>query len=228
MFGKSDGEKSFSTWLTCFLKQRKLELKLGTHSIRKGAATTLASMTDGPSTLSLFLRAGWELGHTIKRYVVCTVTRTRKPVQRRRLKVLWSKVSPLSLSAAVPRCSSYIKEGTDHFTGRSCSLRDEFPNPEFSVLPPHFGPHFELPEGIEWGALLQDRGALRIEVRIMLLASLVHHQDFLEEHLPKSSPFWLSPVCDYVTIRIIICFVQNRLTRDEETAIGTTNSYAHI
>jgi hypothetical protein len=35
---------------------------IGTHSIRKGAATWAAALVDGPSSISIYLRAGWSLG----------------------------------------------------------------------------------------------------------------------------------------------------------------------
>ncbi len=36
--------------------------QLGTHSVRKGAATYCTSVANGPSTVQVFLRAGWSLG----------------------------------------------------------------------------------------------------------------------------------------------------------------------
>jgi hypothetical protein len=43
--------------------------QLGTHSIRKGAATHCAGMVNGPSTVQVFLRAGWSLGNVQDRYL---------------------------------------------------------------------------------------------------------------------------------------------------------------
>ncbi|MGH2639759.1 MAG: hypothetical protein ACRDF4_10870 [Rhabdochlamydiaceae bacterium] len=43
--------------------------QLGTHSIRKGAASFCAGMISGPSTVQIFLRAGWSLGNVQDRYI---------------------------------------------------------------------------------------------------------------------------------------------------------------
>ena len=43
--------------------------QLGTHSIRKGAATYCTGMVSGPSTAQVFLRAGWSLGNVQGRYL---------------------------------------------------------------------------------------------------------------------------------------------------------------
>ena len=43
--------------------------QLGTHSVRKGAATHCTGMVNGPSTVQVFLRAGWSLGNVQDRYL---------------------------------------------------------------------------------------------------------------------------------------------------------------
>ena len=43
--------------------------QLGTHSVRKGASTYCTSMINGPSTVQVFLRAGWSLGNVQDRYL---------------------------------------------------------------------------------------------------------------------------------------------------------------
>jgi hypothetical protein len=43
--------------------------QLGTHSVRKGAASYCAGMVNGPSTVQIFLRAGWSLGNVQDRYL---------------------------------------------------------------------------------------------------------------------------------------------------------------
>jgi hypothetical protein len=43
--------------------------QLGTHSVRKGAATYCTGMVNGPSTIHVFLRAGWSLGNVQDRYL---------------------------------------------------------------------------------------------------------------------------------------------------------------
>src|ERR1700716_1677630 len=43
--------------------------QLDTHSVRKGAASYCAGMMNGPSTVQVFLRAGWSLGNVQDRYL---------------------------------------------------------------------------------------------------------------------------------------------------------------
>jgi hypothetical protein len=43
--------------------------ELGTHSVRKGAATYCTGMVNGPSPIHVFLRAGWNLGGVKDRYL---------------------------------------------------------------------------------------------------------------------------------------------------------------
>jgi hypothetical protein len=43
--------------------------ELGTHSVRKGAATYCTGMVNGPSPIAVFLRAGWGLGGVKDRYL---------------------------------------------------------------------------------------------------------------------------------------------------------------
>ena len=43
--------------------------ELGTHSVRKGAATYCNGMVNGPNPVQVYLRAGWSLGDTQNRYL---------------------------------------------------------------------------------------------------------------------------------------------------------------
>ena len=43
--------------------------QLGTHSVRKGASSYCSGMINGPSTVQVFLRAGWSLGNVQDRYL---------------------------------------------------------------------------------------------------------------------------------------------------------------
>ncbi|MGH8399103.1 MAG: hypothetical protein ACRETA_12800 [Gammaproteobacteria bacterium] len=43
--------------------------QLGTHSVRKGAASYCAGLINGPSMVQVFLRAGWSLGNVQDRYL---------------------------------------------------------------------------------------------------------------------------------------------------------------
>ena len=77
LFSESNNEGRFSKWLgkTCSNREEKIrELGLcinmiGTHSFRKGIATYVSSHPDGPSPVSIFLRAGWSLGNVQSRYI---------------------------------------------------------------------------------------------------------------------------------------------------------------
>ena len=42
---------------------------IGSHSCRKGAATHALALPGGPSSVAVFLRAGWSLGNVKDRYV---------------------------------------------------------------------------------------------------------------------------------------------------------------
>jgi len=52
--------------LACLGGEKK---QLGTHSVRKGAATFCTGMINGPSTVQVFMRAGWSLGNVQDRYL---------------------------------------------------------------------------------------------------------------------------------------------------------------
>ena len=43
--------------------------QIGSHSVRKGGATYCAGMVNGPSSIQVFLRAGWSLGNVQDRYL---------------------------------------------------------------------------------------------------------------------------------------------------------------
>ena len=70
LFGNDSAEDRFSTWLRAILRTHEAPLQamgivisnIGTHSFRKGTATWLAGMVDGPSGVQIYLRAGWSLG----------------------------------------------------------------------------------------------------------------------------------------------------------------------
>lgn len=70
LFGKHGSEQRFSEALAKMMKNEQLANQLGTaraqdigtHSIRKGAATYLTSQMEGPSGIAIYQRAGWSLG----------------------------------------------------------------------------------------------------------------------------------------------------------------------
>lgn len=70
-------ESRFSKWLRELVREFKdnleviglLSIEIGTHSFRKGVATFASSCPGGPSTVCIFLRAGWSLGAVTSRYI---------------------------------------------------------------------------------------------------------------------------------------------------------------
>jgi len=76
IFGNESAEDRFSKWLRGVLGLFEEPLHamgimistIGTHSFRKGTATWLAGMVDGPTGIQIYLRAGWSLGMQ-KRYI---------------------------------------------------------------------------------------------------------------------------------------------------------------
>ena len=77
LFQGTANEGRFSKWLRDIVKRYKesleilgiLSFEVGTHSFRKGVATFAASCPGGPSTVCIFLRAGWSLGAVTSRYI---------------------------------------------------------------------------------------------------------------------------------------------------------------
>ena len=78
LFEGSHSEKRFSQILSTvigdlsdaeagILGARKQDI--GTHSTRKGAPTYCLGITEGPSPIQVFLRAGWSLGNVQDRYL---------------------------------------------------------------------------------------------------------------------------------------------------------------
>jgi len=76
LFSNDGLEARFGQWLRGILKSHESTLQamgldishIGTHSFRKGTATWLAGMVDGPSGVQIYLHAGWSLGLQ-KRYI---------------------------------------------------------------------------------------------------------------------------------------------------------------
>lgn len=77
LFQGAANESRFSKWLRELVRKFKdslevigvLSFDIGTHSFRKGVATFASSCPGGPSTASIFLRAGWSLGAVTSRYI---------------------------------------------------------------------------------------------------------------------------------------------------------------
>ncbi|KAF0709314.1 hypothetical protein AaE_012913 [Aphanomyces astaci] len=76
LFGYNAKER-FSAWLhnTCALHEDDIVAMglsisdVGTHSFRKGVASTLSNTPGGPQAVSVWLRAGWSLGSVQGRYI---------------------------------------------------------------------------------------------------------------------------------------------------------------
>lgn len=76
LFGETY-QNNFSEWLTnvCRSNTDAIEAMgliiedIGTHSFRKGVATTLSNQPSGPSAFAIWLRAGWKLGAVQSRYI---------------------------------------------------------------------------------------------------------------------------------------------------------------
>ena len=70
-------EGRFSKWLRELVKKYKdnlevigiVSFEIGTHSFHKGVATFTFICPGGPSTVCIFLKAGWSLGPVTSRYI---------------------------------------------------------------------------------------------------------------------------------------------------------------
>ena len=78
LFDGSDNEGRFSNLLKSLTAKMDMNTQnclgcrpseLGTHSIRKGAASYCNGLVDGPTTAQVYLRAGWSLGNVQDRYL---------------------------------------------------------------------------------------------------------------------------------------------------------------
>ena len=125
----------------------KVSLKLGTHSLRKGAGTFLASgTTAGPSITAIMNRAQWSTGDSFESY--------------------------LKLERAGDALCGRIAAGLDPLKSN------------FSVLPSHFHTDSEEQRDEVQAAAVQVFGEAKVQLlgkdlAALLLASLVHHLDFL-------------------------------------------------
>jgi hypothetical protein len=73
-----EAESRFSKWLHKLCADNKevlmnqgIEISMiGTHSFRKGVASYLSGTPGGPTSISIYLRAGWSLGPVLSRYIM--------------------------------------------------------------------------------------------------------------------------------------------------------------
>jgi hypothetical protein len=171
MFGGSASDASyrevesrFSKYLTNLCLEKENELvgmgmvigTVGTHSFRKGIATFLSGMIGGPGPIAIYLRAGWSWGPVQSRYIL-------------------------------------EGEGGDQVCGRAATGLSLI-SPEVSSLPPHFAVSGDNNDSIltltEWEQILPGYSSFYPKsfrpVIPFLLASLVFHQSYLAEKLPRN------------------------------------------
>ncbi|ETV82806.1 hypothetical protein H257_04587 [Aphanomyces astaci] len=165
LFGYNAKER-FSTWLrnTCSNSEDDIVsmglaiADIGTHSFRKGVASSLSNCPGGPQAVSIWLRAGWSLGSVQGQYI-------------------------------------FEGSGGDQFVGRAATglnVNDD----KFGILPPHFGNMAVVTPAL-WEQILPGYStfyspSFRSAIPF-LLASLVHHHDWLNRTLHPSHPLFLSP-----------------------------------
>ncbi|KAF0696171.1 Aste57867_13060 [Aphanomyces stellatus] len=166
LFGYNSKER-FSSWLqnTCASREDDIVSmglaisEIGTHSFRKGVASSLSNCPGGPQAVSIWLRAGWSLGSVQGQYI-------------------------------------FEGSGGDQFVGRAATGLN-VNDAKFATLPPHFG-NTALVTPSQWEEILPGYStfyppSFRSAIPF-LLASLVHHRDWLHRTLHSSHPLFLSPV----------------------------------
>ena len=199
VFGaEEEAEKKYQRWFKTHCEKNSEELlamglvaaSFGTHSLRKGSASYLSSIQNGPFMLAIYLRAGWSLG---------------------------------------PVVSKYITEagGNDQLCGRVAAGLNIL-DISFTALPPHFdsrnGPPISL---AEWELILPGYVTFYPEnfrqVIPHLLASLVFHRRWLNEHLHLNHPLrlqrvWTSGILTTLESRIFTGYGKCQIT--DMTASG--------
>ena len=145
------------TETSCESHGRKPEF-LGSHSIRKGAATYAASgTTEGPNSITVINRGGWKVGGAT---------------------------------------DTYFQTGVagDQMLGRFLSGLP-YKSADFGALPPHFvGMSMRESNEILAAAVpgvAEEHPHIR-PIALRCIASVVHHLDWLQEHLPNSHPLWMN------------------------------------
>ncbi len=148
-------------------------------------------MIGGPTSVAIWLRAGWSLGPVQSRYI-------------------------------------FQGQGGDQFVGRAATLL-ELNSIDFSVLPPHFstneGPVITTQE---WNQILPGFSTYypdEFKVALpFLLASIVHHQDWLNATLPKNHPFfshrmYLSGLLHRLKAKVHVGHFKNEVSNLQATGI---------
>jgi hypothetical protein len=131
--------------------------QIGTHSARKGAASYCCGMVGGPSSIQVYLRAGWSLGNVQDRYL-------------------------------------FSDNGGDQITGRVVSGLP-YTDIQFGLLPPHFDHSVFNNIMLDWELILPGYKYYPNtfkQVIPYLLASIVHHDEWLRSRLVKEHPLFSS------------------------------------
>ena len=164
VFPSSTSDNSFSTWLrkTVDALAQDPEIlisvpadRVGTHSLRKGAASYVDGLTDGPNTDSVKLRMEHKLGGCDFRYI-------------------------------------FRGAGNDAYVGRSVSGLDTC-SVDMGALPPHFRRKVKVTGIISQSIVLRACSSFK-KAFPFLVASVIHHWEWLKENLPKSHPFFTSRI----------------------------------
>lgn len=130
---------------------------IGTHSIRKGAASFCCGMVGGPNAVQVYLRAGWSLGK-------------------------------------VQDCYLFDCEGGDQLCGRAVSGL-EMTGINFATLPHHFQDEYKVCWSEVFSSNMYEKMPTGFQKALpYLLATLIGHEKFLRENLPKNHPLFNSLV----------------------------------
>jgi len=164
VFPSPTSDNSFSTWMRTTVDELAQDpeilisvppSRVGTHSLRKGAASYVDGLTDGPNTDSIKLRMEHKLGGCDFRYI-------------------------------------FRGAGNDKYVGRSVSGLDTN-SVDMGALPPHFKQRVNENDVISLPMLSRASNAFKKAFPFMI-ASVVHHWEWLEETLPESHPFFTSKI----------------------------------
>jgi len=162
VFPASSSDTSFSSWMKftaeALYKDPEVLLgvpadRIGTHSLRKGAATYINGLNDGPNPDAIKLRMEHKLGGCDYRYI-------------------------------------FRGAGNDMVVGRSVTGMDTT-TVEMGVLPPHFKCRVNV-SGVISQAFISRSGNSLKRAFPLLIASVIHHWEWLQSNLPETHPFFFS------------------------------------
>ena len=164
VFPSSTSDNSFSAWMRKTVDELAQDPeilisvppdRIGTHSLRKGAASYVDGLTDGPNTDSVKLRMEHRLGGCDYRYI-------------------------------------FRGAGNDAYVGRSVSGLDTC-SVDMGALPPHFRRSTIVNDVICQSIVSRASNSFKKAFPFMI-ASVIHHWDWLIANLPGSHPFFTSRI----------------------------------